>query len=104
MLHVTVEESFDMKRRGVAVVFVGSAAGLPLGRALPVRIQRPDGSSIEASATVELLLRVTPQPIERASLARARFWSHESVWSESERRRPTRVATDVGIASLGPRC
>jgi hypothetical protein len=69
MRELVVEESFGIAGRGTAACFRGSAEGLPLGRVLRVRIQRPDGSCVDAEATVELLLRrLPPQPGERAAL------------------------------------
>lgn len=68
MRQLVVEETFDISGRGAAVVFRGSPEGLPLGRVFSVFVQRPDGSTIQAQATVEFFLRRQPQPSEHAAL------------------------------------
>jgi hypothetical protein len=65
---VTVEEAFDITGRGVAIAFRGSTANLPVGVAIPARVLHRDGTSTEASAFVELILRRDPTPHELAAL------------------------------------
>lgn len=68
LMTVTVEEAFDITGRGVAVAFRGSSAGLPFGVPIPARILKPDGTTAQAKAFVEMMLLRAPQTHERADL------------------------------------
>lgn len=63
-LRFHIEERFQIAGRGTAIVIAETTA-LPVGRALKATVIRPDGTTLEASATKELLLRRTPRPIEK---------------------------------------
>ena len=60
-----IETSFEISERGTAVMFDGIGSGLPVGRRLKAIIRRPDGSSIEAETTMELVLQSSEERKER---------------------------------------
>ena len=68
MRKLVVQESFDIASRGVAIVFVGTTEGLPVGRAFSVSIRRPDGSSCTGDATVEFIRRTQVPTVELSAL------------------------------------
>lgn len=68
MRELIVEDSFDISRRGVAVLFEGSMDDMPPGVRLAVAIRRPDGRRFTSEASVEYVLRRRGTVDERCSL------------------------------------
>lgn len=68
MPELVVEESFDISRRGVVVLFRGDPEDLPLASRFSVWIQRPDGKIFTSEASVEYILRRQEVQDERCSL------------------------------------
>ena len=60
---LTVIETFSITGRGLVVVLDGFT-GLPVGKALTVRITRPDGSTSDTVAYKEWLLRRSTPPVD----------------------------------------
>ena len=59
-----IEERFQITNRGTAVV-INETTELPTGKALSAMIVSPDGSSFNAEAFKELILRRTPETLEK---------------------------------------
>jgi hypothetical protein len=59
-----VAEAFQITGRGL-VVAVEEVTELPVGKKLSARITTPDGTSIDAEAFKEWLLRRTPELLEK---------------------------------------
>lgn len=68
LMTVRVEEAFEITGRGVVVAFQGSATGFPLGVPISATVLKPDGTTAQTSALVELMLLRVPQTHERAAL------------------------------------
>ncbi len=59
-----VADTFQITGRGLVVAVEGTTE-LPVAKKLAAIVRRPDGTTIEAEAFKEWLLRRTPEPIER---------------------------------------
>lgn len=58
-----VADTFQIAGRGL-VVAVDEVTDLPVGKKLAATVVRPDGSTVDADAFKEWLLRRTPEPLE----------------------------------------
>ena len=68
-MHERVAEAvYDIASRGVAVVFVGTTDGLPVGARVSFTILRPDGTAVRGIGTVGPIPHAAALPVNRSSL------------------------------------